>query len=119
MFAGLLTGQADYGFMDWLGALDWSAFGNLTGGLNLVIGLARPRLSDPVGASGAQVWVLPRHVHSRTATRASRLRMIRQSWCWLSTRHEARPGRYCQCRLILAPSPLANDPEAHAYRRSL
>ena len=29
MFAGLLTGKADYGYLDWLGALGWSAFGNL------------------------------------------------------------------------------------------
>ncbi len=36
MFAGLLTGQADYGYLDWLGALGWSAFGNLVGGLVLV-----------------------------------------------------------------------------------
>ena len=31
MFAGLLTGKADYGYLDWLGALGWSAFGNLVG----------------------------------------------------------------------------------------
>jgi formate/nitrite transporter FocA (FNT family) len=36
MFAGLLTGRADYGYVDWLGALGWSAFGNLVGGLVLV-----------------------------------------------------------------------------------
>jgi formate/nitrite transporter FocA (FNT family) len=36
MFCGLLTGKADYGYLDWLGALGWSAFGNLTGGLVLV-----------------------------------------------------------------------------------
>ena len=31
MFAGLLTGQADYDYLDWLGALGWSAFGDLVG----------------------------------------------------------------------------------------
>jgi formate/nitrite transporter FocA (FNT family) len=36
MFTGLLTGNADYGWLDWLGALGWSAFGNLLGGLVLV-----------------------------------------------------------------------------------
>ena len=36
MFCGLLTGEADYGWLDWLGALGWSAFGNLLGGLVLV-----------------------------------------------------------------------------------
>jgi formate/nitrite transporter FocA (FNT family) len=36
MFTGLLTGKADYGWLDWLGALGWSAFGNLLGGLVLV-----------------------------------------------------------------------------------
>ena len=36
MFCGLLTGQADYGWLDWLGALGWAAFGNLLGGLVLV-----------------------------------------------------------------------------------
>jgi formate/nitrite transporter FocA (FNT family) len=36
MFAGLLTGQADYGYLDWIRALGWSALGNLVGGLVLV-----------------------------------------------------------------------------------
>ena len=36
MFAGLLTGDADYGWGDWLLGLCWSAFGNLVGGLILV-----------------------------------------------------------------------------------
>jgi formate/nitrite transporter FocA (FNT family) len=36
MFAGLLTGHADYGYADWVGALAWSALGNLVGGLVLV-----------------------------------------------------------------------------------
>ena len=36
MFAGVLTGEATYDYADWLGALGWSAFGNLVGGLVLV-----------------------------------------------------------------------------------
>ena len=36
MFAGLWSGEADYTYLDWLGALGWSAFGNLLGGLVLV-----------------------------------------------------------------------------------
>lgn len=36
MFAGLLTGRADFGVLDWLVALGWSAFGNIVGGLLLV-----------------------------------------------------------------------------------
>lgn len=36
MFAGLLTGHADYGWGNWLLALVWSAFGNLVGGVVLV-----------------------------------------------------------------------------------
>ena len=36
MFAGLLSGGADYNWADWFGALLWSSFGNLLGGLVLV-----------------------------------------------------------------------------------
>jgi formate/nitrite transporter FocA (FNT family) len=36
MFAGLLSGGADYNWADWFGALLWSSFGNLVGGLVLV-----------------------------------------------------------------------------------
>ena len=36
MFAGLWSGEADYTYLDWLGALGWSALGNLLGGLVLV-----------------------------------------------------------------------------------
>jgi formate/nitrite transporter FocA (FNT family) len=36
MFAGLLTGHADYGYADWVGALGWPSLGNLVGGLLLV-----------------------------------------------------------------------------------
>ena len=34
--AGLLSGGAHYGWADWFGALLWSSFGNLMGGLVLV-----------------------------------------------------------------------------------
>ena len=36
MFAGLLSGGAHYNWADWFGALLWSSFGNLVGGLVLV-----------------------------------------------------------------------------------
>ena len=36
MFAGLLAGHPAYGWWDWVGALGWSSFGNLVGGLGLV-----------------------------------------------------------------------------------
>jgi formate/nitrite transporter FocA (FNT family) len=36
IFAGLLSGGADYNWADWFGALLWSSFGNLVGGLVLV-----------------------------------------------------------------------------------
>ena len=51
MFAGLLTGRADYGYLDWLGALGWSAFGNLVGGLVLVTGLRLLRTSHRIAES--------------------------------------------------------------------
>ncbi|HEY5335210.1 MAG TPA: formate/nitrite transporter family protein [Mycobacteriales bacterium] len=38
MFAGLFSGQADYGYGDYAVALAWSTFGNLVGGLVLVTG---------------------------------------------------------------------------------
>ncbi len=48
MFAGLLSGHAPYGYLDWLGALGWSAFGNLTGGLLLVTGVRLLRVPHRV-----------------------------------------------------------------------
>ncbi len=51
MFAGLLTGDADYGYLDWLGALGWSAFGNLVGGLVLVTGIRLLRIPHRVAES--------------------------------------------------------------------
>jgi formate/nitrite transporter FocA (FNT family) len=54
MFAGLLTGKADYTYLDWLGALGWSAFGNLAGGLVLVTGVRLLRVPHRVAESRAQ-----------------------------------------------------------------
>ena len=34
--AGLATGHADYSWLDWSGALCWSALGNIAGGVGLV-----------------------------------------------------------------------------------
>ncbi len=54
MFAGLLTGKADYTYLDWLGALGWSASGNLVGGLVLVTGVRLLRVPHRVAESRAQ-----------------------------------------------------------------
>jgi formate/nitrite transporter FocA (FNT family) len=54
MFAGLLTGKADYGYLDWLGALGWSVFGNLVGGLVLVTAIRLLRISHRVQESRAE-----------------------------------------------------------------
>ncbi len=51
MFAGLLTGKADYGYLDWLGALGWAAFGNLVGGLLLVTAVRILRVPHRVAES--------------------------------------------------------------------
>jgi formate/nitrite transporter FocA (FNT family) len=51
MFAGLLTGRADYGYLDWLGALGWSAMGNLIGGLVLVTSIRLLRVPHRVQES--------------------------------------------------------------------
>lgn len=51
MFAGLLTGEADYDYLDWLGALGWSAFGNLVGGLLLVTAVRILRVPHRVAES--------------------------------------------------------------------
>ncbi len=48
MFAGLLTGEADYGYGDWAVALGWSAFGNLVGGLVLVTAVRLLRVGHRV-----------------------------------------------------------------------
>ena len=48
MFAGLLSGHAPYGYADWVGALGWSALGNLTGGLLLVTGIRLLRVPHRV-----------------------------------------------------------------------
>jgi formate/nitrite transporter FocA (FNT family) len=54
MFCGLLTGKADYGYLDWLGALGWSAFGNLVGGLVLVTSARLLRVPHRVQESREQ-----------------------------------------------------------------
>ncbi|MDT7709126.1 MAG: hypothetical protein QOG20_4733 [Pseudonocardiales bacterium] len=48
MFAGLLTGDATYGYGDWAVALSWSAFGNLVGGLVLVTAVRLLRVGHRV-----------------------------------------------------------------------
>jgi formate/nitrite transporter FocA (FNT family) len=54
MFAGLLTGRADYTYLDWLAALGWSAIGNLVGGLVLVTGVRLLRVPHRVAESRAE-----------------------------------------------------------------
>ena len=54
MFCGLLTGKADYTYLDWLGALGWSAFGNLVGGLFLVTAARLLRVPHRVEESREQ-----------------------------------------------------------------
>ena len=48
MVAGLLTGDADYTVLDWLGALGWSALGNLVGGVGLVAAIRLLRVTHRV-----------------------------------------------------------------------
>ena len=48
MFAGLLTGHADYTVLDWLGALGWSALGNIVGGVGLVTAIRLLRVTHRV-----------------------------------------------------------------------
>lgn len=48
IFAGLLTGRAGYGVGDWLGALGWSALGNLVGGVVLVTAVRLLRVGHRV-----------------------------------------------------------------------
>lgn len=54
MFTGLLTGHADYGYADWVGALGWSALGNLVGGLVLVTAVRLLRVSHRVKEERSQ-----------------------------------------------------------------
>ncbi|MGI8869493.1 MAG: formate/nitrite transporter family protein [Mycobacteriales bacterium] len=51
MFAGLLTGDAPFGYLSWLGALGWSAFGNVIGGLALVTSIRLLRVPHRVRES--------------------------------------------------------------------
>lgn len=48
MFAGLLTGDADYTVLDWLGGLGWSALGNIVGGVGLVTAIRLLRVTHRV-----------------------------------------------------------------------
>lgn len=48
MFAGILTGDADYGYVDVFSALVWSTFGNLVGGLVLVTAVRLLQVSHRV-----------------------------------------------------------------------
>jgi formate/nitrite transporter FocA (FNT family) len=48
MFAGLTTGHADYGWLNWLGALGWSALGNIIGGIGLVTSIRLLRVTHRV-----------------------------------------------------------------------
>ncbi len=54
MFAGLLSGGADYSWGDWLGALVWSGFGNLVGGLVLVTSVRLLRVPHRVKEARAE-----------------------------------------------------------------
>ncbi len=49
-----MTGEADYGYLDWVRALGWSAFGNLVGGLVLVTGIRLLRIPHRVAESREQ-----------------------------------------------------------------
>lgn len=51
MMTGLLTGDADYGWADAAGALGWSAFGNVVGGLVLVTSVRLLRVPHRVQES--------------------------------------------------------------------
>jgi len=54
MFAALITGDAPFGYLDWLGALAWSAFGNFVGGVGLVAFLRLVRVPHLVIDERAQ-----------------------------------------------------------------
>ncbi len=48
MFAALLTGEAPFGWLDWLALLGWSATGNVVGGIVLVTGIRFLRVQHRV-----------------------------------------------------------------------
>ncbi|MBQ0902248.1 formate/nitrite transporter family protein [Micromonospora sp. U21] len=54
MFAALTAGDAPFGYRDWLGALVWSAFGNILGGVGLVAFLRMPRVWHPLAQERAR-----------------------------------------------------------------
>jgi len=54
MFAALHAGRAPFGYLDWLGALGWSALGNLVGGVGLVAFLRLARVPHRVAGERAR-----------------------------------------------------------------
>lgn len=54
MFAGLVTGVADYTVLDWLSALGWSMLGNVVGGIGLVTALRLLRVTHRVAEDRAR-----------------------------------------------------------------
>lgn len=48
MFGALLTGEATFGYVDWLGAFAWAALFNTIGGLGLVTGIRFLQVSDRI-----------------------------------------------------------------------
>ena len=53
MFAALIGGQAPFGYLDWLGALGWSALGNVIGGVCLVAFLRLARVPHRIAEQRA------------------------------------------------------------------
>ncbi|MEV4543451.1 formate/nitrite transporter family protein [Micromonospora echinaurantiaca] len=54
MFAALTAGRAPFGYLDWLGALAWSVFGNIVGGVGLVAFLRMPRVAHRLARERAR-----------------------------------------------------------------
>ena len=57
MFAALISGHAPFGYLDWLGALGWSALGNLIGGVGLVAFLRLARVPHRIAEERERVAV--------------------------------------------------------------
>ena len=54
MFAALISGGAPFGYLDWLGALGWSALGNIIGGIGLVAFLRLARVPHRIAEQRAR-----------------------------------------------------------------
>jgi formate-nitrite transporter family protein len=54
MFAALISGGAPFGYLDWLGALGWSALGNIIGGVGLVAFLRLARVPHRIAEERAR-----------------------------------------------------------------